>query len=166
MTRLALAVVVFCSFGAAARPHLLVVAEPTPPPPPPAIADDAPVVDAPEPAPAPASAPMIRLKDSEPSYLAPGLLTGAGTFATVLGVGMLVWGITELSSTTAGLGPVLGVALGSVFLLTGVVLGAIGVFGLILTLAEKREYRLRRLAEPDRAPLTAGLPAPVVVARF
>ena len=137
MTRLALTVVVLCSFGAAARPHLLAAAELTSPPPPPPIAAAAPVVEAP--VPAPAAAPVVRLKDSEPSYLAPGLLTGAGTFATVLGVGMLVWGITELSSTTAGLGPVLGVALGSVFLLTGVVLGAIGVFGLILTLAEKRE---------------------------
>lgn len=140
---------------------------PSPPPPPPAVSD-APVV---EETPAPVEAPPAKISATKarliepPTYTAPVVLTVFGTLGTIIGVGMLTWGATLLGTPFTGLGPALGIGMGCVFLVTGLVLGAIGVFGIILTMAEKREYRLRVQEDALRA---AVMPfqAPMVVARF
>lgn len=145
---------------------------PSPPPPPPSVEP------APEVAPAPAAdAPVVapkvtstkaRLLDP-PSYAAPVLLTTFGSFGTIVGLGMLIWGASNLGVPFTGLGPALGVAMGAVFLVTGIVLGAIGVFGIMLTMAEKREYRLKLL---DQEPPASAVHSPpqqrhwIVLARF
>lgn len=136
---------------------------PSPPPPPPSVED--------APPPAPSDAPVevkiapkaTKARLVEPSYTAPAVFTSLGTFSTIVGLGFLVWGATELGNAFAGLGPALGVAMGCVFLVTGLVLGAIGVFGIILTMAEKREFRLRQLDDTEKSAL---LPSGVLIARF